>query len=149
MSYSAKTDILEQLDEDILIQLTDDADAGSVDDDAVTRAIANADAVIDGYCGTRYDVPFSTTPDIVRMWSVDIAIYNLYGRRRGAPDDVAKRNGDAIAALKDVANGKFTLAGTTPASDSDFGPEATTSKDDRIFTTGRDSDGTTGSLDNY
>jgi len=66
MAYSAKVDILEQLDEDILIQLTDDANAGVADDDAVTRAIADADSEIDSYCGTRYAIPFSTVPPRVR-----------------------------------------------------------------------------------
>ena len=46
MAYCTQADILEQLDEDILIQLTDDDDLGAVDADMVTRAIADADALI-------------------------------------------------------------------------------------------------------
>ena len=99
MSYSTKNDILEQLDEGVLIQLTDDDDLGGVDDDVVARAIADADALIDSYCGTRYSVPFSTVPDIVRKLSVEIAIFHLYGRRRGAPEDRRKRYDDAVSFL--------------------------------------------------
>ena len=69
MAYSTQTDLLEQITEDELIQLTDDADAGAVDSDAVTRAIVDADAEIDGYCGSRYDLRVPHTRGGVRPWS--------------------------------------------------------------------------------
>ena len=149
MAYCTKADILEQLEEDILIQLTDDDDAGDVDDDKVTRAIADADAEIDSYCGTKYEVPFSPVPVMVRKYSVDIAIYNLYARRRGAPEDRKERYDDAISFLKDVSKGIATLGGDAPSGDDESGPEATTVKSDRVFSRGRDSDSSTGTLDNY
>jgi len=133
MPYALQADILEQLDEDILVQLTDDADAGSVDDDMVTRAIADADAEIDGYCGKRYSVPFSTVPAIIRKFSVDIAIYNLYARRKGAPDDRKDRYSNAVKFLANVAKGLISLGendpDSTPAS---AAPEI--DNEDRIFT---------------
>ena len=149
MAYCTKTDILEQLEEDVLIQLTDDEDAGVVDEGKVTRAIADADAEIDSYCGTKYDVPFSTVPVMIRKMSVDIAIYNLYARRRGAPEDRKERYDDAISFLKDISKGIASLGGDGPSADDDSGPEATTVKSDRVFSRGRNSDSTTGSLDNY
>ena len=131
--YAAQADILEQLDEDILIQLTDDADKGTVDADMVTRAIADADAEIDGYCGKRYSVPFSTVPAIVRKFSVDIAIYNLYARRKGAPDDRKDRYAAAVKFLLNVSKGLISLGendpDSTPASNA---PEI--DNVDRIFT---------------
>lgn len=148
MSYCIKTDILEQLDEDILIQLTDDADAGSVDETVVTRAIADADAEIDSYCGAHYEVPFSVVPTMVRKLSVDISIYNLYARRKRAPEDRENRYKDAIRFLRDVSTGKVSLGSTEP-DDSDGGPEATTKKSDRAFTIGKSSDSSAGTLDNY
>lgn len=148
MAYSAQTDILEQLDEDILIQLTDDVDAGVVDDDAVTRAIADADSEIDSYCGAHYEVPFSDVPAMVRKLSVDISIYNLYARRKGAPEDRKQRYDSAIRFLRDISTGKASLGSTAP-DDSDGGPEATTKKSDRKFSLGRDSDNSSGTLDNY
>ena len=149
MAYCTQADLLEQISEDDLIQLTDDSDAGIVDVSMVTRTIADADAEIDSYCGTKYDVPFSTTPVMVRKVSVDIAIYNLYARRRGAPDDRKERYDDAIAFLKDVSKGIAALGGDAPTAGDDAGPEATTAKSDRVFSRGRDSDSTTGTLDNY
>jgi len=148
VAYSAQTDILEQLDEDILIQLTDDVDAGVVDDDAVTRAIADADSEIDSYCGAHYEVPFSDVPAMVRKLSVDISIYNLYARRKGAPEDRKQRYDSAIRFLRDISTGKASLGSTAP-DDSDGGPEITTKKSDRKFSIGRDSDRSSGTLDNY
>ena len=149
MSYCTQADILEQLDEDVLIQLTDDDDLGAVDSDAVTRAIADADAEIDSYCGTRHTLPFSPVPVMVRKLSVDLAIYNLYARRRGVSEERQKRYDNAIRFLQDVSRGRVTLGADAPAADSDGGPEATTVKSDRTFSIGRTSDNSTGTLDNY
>ena len=133
MPYCTKADILEQMENDVLIQLTDDEDAGVVDDDKVTRAIANADAEIDSYCGTKYTVPFTTVPPIILMVSVDIAIYNLYSRRRGAPESIKERYDDRIAFLKSVSKGEATLGEDDP----DGTPAGTNypeiSSSDRIF----------------
>jgi len=116
MAYCEQADILEQVDEDVLIQLTDDADAGEVDNDKVTRAIADADAEIDGYCGSRYSVPFSTVPDMIRKLSVDISVFNLYARRMGAPEDRKLRYDNAVRYLKDVSKGYASL-GVQPVPD--------------------------------
>jgi len=149
MAYCTQADILEQLDEDVLIQLTDDDDIGAVDADMVTRAIADADALIDSYCGARYDVPLSPVPNIIRKCSVDLAICNLYARRKGVSEDREKRCKAAVGYLKDVSTGKATLGTDTPAADEDDGPQATTVKTDRLFSMGRDSDSSSGTLDNY
>lgn len=149
MSYSEKTDILDQLDEATLVELTDDDGTGTVDTSVVTRSIADADAEIDGYCATRYDVPFSAVPVMIRKISVDIAIYNLYSRRVAVPEERDKRYSNAVKFLRNVSKGLISLGGDAPAVILDGGPEATPPKSDRRFTMGRDSDGSTGSLDNY
>ena len=114
MAYCTKADILDQMDEDMLIQLTDDDDEGAVDDDKVTRAIAKADAEINSYCGNRYSVPFTTVPAMILAASVDIAIYNLYARRRGATDSIKERYDGRVAWLKNVAKGLVTLGEDDP-----------------------------------
>lgn len=149
MSYCAKADILEQLDEDTVIQLTDDNDLGVMDNDVITRAIADSDAEIDGYCGTRHELPFSPVPVMIRKLSVDLAIYNLYARRRGVPEDRQKRYENAIRFLRDVSLGRVSLGADAPAPDADGGPQATTVKSDRVFSTGKSSDSSAGTLDNY
>jgi len=116
MAYCIQDDILRLIDETSLIQLTDDAGAGEIDDDKVTRAIADADAAIDAYCQDRYSVPLSPVPPRVRQLSVDIAVYNLYSRSDLSMPEVRKdRNKEAIRFLEKVAEGKIKLGAATPA----------------------------------
>lgn len=149
MAYCDQDDILDQIDEDELIQLTDDDDTGDVDADIVAKAIADADAEIDGYCAARYTVPFDPVPVIIRKMSVDIAAYNLYARRRGATEGRKERYSNAVRFLRDLSKGMITLGADAPSPATDGGPAASSNKDDRVFTMGRTSDSTIGSLDNY
>lgn len=151
MVYSTQNDILSLIDETSLIQLTEDkANIGAIDTSKVTRAIVDADATINTYCQGRYPVPLSPVPDKIRQISVDIAIYNLYSiSDLGMPDIRKDRNKDAISFLRDVSKGSISLVADTPAEPSDGLPQTTRTKDDRIFSLGKKSDGSAGSLDNY
>lgn len=134
MAYSTKGDILEQLDEAILIQLTDDDDLGVVNDDRVTRAIADADATIDAYCQGRYSIPLDPVPDKMRQVSVDLAIYNLYSRRGDAAPETRKdRHKEAIRFLEKVSEGKISLGASTPSPET-TGNSVEIDQSDRIFT---------------
>ena len=133
MSYCTLADLIERISEAELIQLTDDAGAGVLDDSKVDQALADADAEIDSYAGVRYDTPFTDVPAVIRKTAIDITIYNLFSRRMGAPEAREKRYADAVKFLKSVANGQVSLGASTAASD-DGGPEATTVPADRIFT---------------
>jgi len=132
MAYCTQSEILDQMDEDVLIQLTDDDDAGVVDADVVTQKIADADALIDGYCGARYTVPFDPVPALVLSFSVTIAIYKFYGRRKGAPEDCRTRYEDVIGFLKGVAAGNNSLGKDDPAAgETSF--KLSSNNPDRIF----------------
>lgn len=109
MAYCTLDDLKDQIPENELIQLTDDSGSDSVDMDKIDAAIASADALIDGYCGKHYSVPFSPTPPIIHDFSVIIAIYKLFARRQGAPEDRRTRYKDAVDFLKGVAKGENTL----------------------------------------
>lgn len=151
MGYCTQADIEGQLDRADLIALTDDNGIGSADAAAVARAIADADAEIDSYCGSRYTVPFSPVPVIVRKFSVDMAIYHLFSRRSvlKIPEERQKRYDNAIRFLRDAAKGLITLGADAPAEPGDGLPQATRTKDDRKFTIGKTSNGSAGTLDNY
>ncbi len=149
MSYCDQDDILEQISESELIDLTDDIGAGSVNDAVLARAIADADAEIDSYCGARYTVPFSPTPLMIRRMSVDIAVWRLFTRRGVEAPGRKEQYDNAIRFLKDVAKGLVTIGADAPAPDDDGGPEASTVESDRTFTLGKISDSSTGTLDNY
>jgi phage gp36-like protein len=115
MAYSTLADIEEQLSEAELIGLTDDAAADAVDADVVTRAIADADEEIDGYVGSRVKVPLSPVPGIIRKYSVDIAVYNLYARRHASiPEIREKRYENALKFVGLVARGTVSLGTDDP-----------------------------------
>ncbi|MEW6670224.1 MAG: DUF1320 domain-containing protein [Thermodesulfobacteriota bacterium] len=139
MSYCTQDDILEQIDETALIELTDDDGVGAVDAARVTRAIADADADIDAYCQAHYSVPLSPVPPKVRKLAVDIAIYHLYSRRGDAAPDIRKdRYRDAVRFLEKVAAGDIALGVASPAPESGgaefISPVAGSPPATRIFT---------------
>jgi phage gp36-like protein len=146
MAYCDSDDLALALGADRLLQLASD-DGEELDTDVVAGAVADAEAEIDAYCGARYAVPFSTVPGIIRKRCVDLAVYALYGRAAEIPEDVQRRRDDAVAFLKDVSRGTAGLGASAP--DPDAGPSVSTSKTDRIFTNGRPSSGTSGSLDGW
>jgi len=146
MAYCQQTDLLNEITSDDLTAITDDAGAGQPSAGVITDAIADADAEIDAYLGTRYDVPLTYVPAIVKKWSVTIAIYNLYARRRGAPSDRKERYQNVIRALEQVSKGFLTIGKElTPEPETDS--SISVSASDRVFTTGKN--GTAGTLDNY
>lgn len=133
MAYCTKSDILNQVEEEILIALTDDGELGSVDDDVVVRAIADADSTIDAYCQGRYTVPLSSAPAKIRQISVDISIYNLFSRRDDtAPETRKDRHKEALRFLEKVAEGKIELGSATPAP-STTGNTVEIESSDRVF----------------
>jgi phage gp36-like protein len=114
--YCAQEDLLERISEALLIELSDDGETGQVDASVVARAIADADAEIDGYVGTRHQVPLSPVPALIRKVSVELAIYHLYSRRMGAPEEWRQRYQDNVRLLRDVAAGKVSLGADDPSS---------------------------------
>ncbi|MBA3027444.1 MAG: DUF1320 domain-containing protein [Desulfobacterium sp.] len=150
MPYCTQDDILLQLDEETLILLTDDDAIGAVDDAIVTRCIADADEEIDSALAVRYTLPFADTPALVRKLSVDLAICNLYGRRLAVmPEERKARCGQARDMLDKFARGLRSLDVPEPDSKAGSGAVVSTKKSDRIFSRGRASEGSSGSLDNY
>ncbi len=114
MAYCDKADLLEQLDERELVQLTDDDGLGVVDPGVIESAITDAGGEIDGYLGGRYPVPLDPVPAIIRKLAVDIAIYNLHARRLGPPEHREARYRNAIRFLEKVASGRIGLGASDP-----------------------------------
>jgi len=133
MAYCTRADIEEQLSNDELVELTDDEGFGQVDSAVIDRAIADADAEIDAWCGGRYTVPFAAAPAMVRRASVELAIYNLFSRRLDSvPETRKERRRDIIAFLKAVASGTVTLGPDATLANEAGGVE--TEYTDRAFT---------------
>lgn len=116
MPYCTQSDLLNQLTQAELVQLTDDAGTGSVDTAKVDAALAAASATIDAYAGARYTLPLQTS-EKVKQLCVDLAIYELEKRRRRLREATIAARDAALAFLRDLAGGRAVLdqpAGAQP-----------------------------------
>ncbi|MFH2012514.1 MAG: DUF1320 domain-containing protein [Pseudomonadota bacterium] len=149
MSYSTQDDIKKQLPEADLINLSDDDTDGVADAGVVDEAIADADAEIDSYLSGRYTLPFSPVPERIKQLSVDIAIWNLYSRKTVLDEVREKRYNSAISFLKMAVKGEVSLGETPEPAGGEQQIKTDRTAEDRTFTIGKKSTGSTGSLDNY
>jgi phage gp36-like protein len=109
MAYVTLTQLKDRFGEQMLIALTDrGADAlGVVDEDVVDRAIAEAEALIDGYLARRYALPLSVAQPMLVGVAGALVIYGLHIYE--APEKVAKDYNDAIKTLTAISQGTITL----------------------------------------
>lgn len=136
MAYSTIDDLKKLLPKEAIIQLTDDEDTGDMNTTRINEAIAQADAEIDAYCGRLYTIPFSPVPDLVRKFSVDMAIYHLFSRRIEEMPEIRKeRYQNAIRQLENISKGTMSL-GEQPEPEQPAGGSVMTNKtyEDRVFT---------------
>lgn len=117
MPYTTLEDLIDRYSEGLLIQLTDRADVatGAIDEDAVADAIADADAVINGYVGARYKLPMAEVPPLLADVAKAISVYKLHSFEPSRKIEADYR--DALATLKEISKGTITLdvAGVVPA----------------------------------
>lgn len=108
MPYCTQDDLLNQLTEAEMIQLTDDAGAGSVDSNKVDSALNGASATIDAYAGARYSLPLQPS-EKVKQLCVDLAVYELEKRRRRIREATLAARDAALSFLRDLALGRAVL----------------------------------------
>lgn len=132
MAYGVRANIAPgRLDEETLVQLTDDHDVGIVNEVNYTKARSDADAEIDIYCD-HYDLPFSPVPVIIAKLSDDITVYNLYRRRLGAPENIERDYNNAIKLLTNISKGTVSLGADAP-DEVASGDAVAVSSSDRVF----------------
>jgi phage gp36-like protein len=117
MSYCTLQNLTDRYGERLLVEISDRGESASdtIDEALISRAIADADALIDGYLAARYKLPLSTTPAIVTDLSQAIAIYKA--QARVADEKIAEDYRTALKTLRDIANGlvKLDVDGVEPA----------------------------------
>jgi phage gp36-like protein len=115
MTYCTKQDLIDRFGEKELTQLTDrtNTPASVIDDAVVSRAIADADALIDGYVGKAYSLPLAEVPPTLVKLSADIARYFLHSRGVEKDSPVQRAYDQAIGFLRDVSKGLVKLVEET------------------------------------
>ena len=113
MPYCTKQDLIDRFGEAEMIQLTDRAATGEIDDAVLDQAIEDAGGEIDGYLASGgYATPLSPVPRIVTAKACDMARHALYDDH--AAEQVRKRYEDAIRFLRAVADGTVKLGVSAP-----------------------------------
>ncbi len=109
MPYATQADLDQRFGAAELIRLTDRATprTGQIDAAVVARAIADAEAEINGYLQGRYALPLASVPAVLVRVTSDIARYYLYDD--AATDQVRDRYKDSVALLKGIADGRVSL----------------------------------------
>jgi phage gp36-like protein len=94
-----------------LIDLTDDANTGSMNEAIVTQYISDASELIDDYLRGRYDLPFAPAPGLLLRICRSITLYNLYSRRirLNPPEAITEGNKRAFQLLDKIQNGTIVL----------------------------------------
>lgn len=134
--YCTSEDIAKHLPEVELIQLTDDANAGEIDEAMVTEAVETGDSIINGYLATRdVTLPLNPVPKLINTISIDLAIWALHNRRfsQKLPENVTERYQNAIKLLQQIQSGKLNWGSSEaqPALPAEYRTDARTT--DRIF----------------
>jgi phage gp36-like protein len=134
MAYSSQAQLETRYGAQLLAEISDrdDVPGGVVDAALIARAIADADALIDGYLAPRYGLPLAATPALVTDLSLRIAVY--YAHTNVASEKITKDYEAALRQLRDIAAGtlKLNIAGVEPAGGSSN--EVLTNEPERTFT---------------
>lgn len=110
MIYCQLSDIRNMVLDDVLMRITGGESENVIDTDVVNEAIASAGNMINAYCESRYELPFSPVPSLITYISVVIAIHSLFSRKlEKAPGLYEERYLDARNMLTGISAGSITL----------------------------------------
>ena len=139
MPYATLDDLVARFGAEEIEQLTDREGRREIEGVPVDAALADADALIESYLASRYAVPVSPVPVLVRRLACDVARFFLHGN--AATEAVRTAYADAVKMLEGLAAGSPVLPGATPAP-TGANPAADTgrvvySAPDRVFAHGK------------
>lgn len=134
MPYVTLAQLIERYGEPALIAVTDRGEfaTGVVNEAAIDRAIADADALIDGYLVRKYALPLAEAQPLLVKVAGSLVFYDLHTFQ---PDEkIVNDQKLAIATLRDIASGAvaLTVAGLEPQNNAGSGARITDR--DRLLT---------------
>jgi phage gp36-like protein len=116
MIYVTRQEIERRFGVTTLVQLTDDAGTGLVNEAVLSAAVDDAEAEVHAELAGRYVTPVAVAglPEaaaILRALVLDLLEMRLHARRPEVPDDVTKRHALVRARLADLGAGRAMLPG--------------------------------------
>lgn len=114
MSYCTKSDILARFDESELINLTDTAGMGEINNDVLQKAIDDATDEINSYLFGIYELPMVSPPSDLVQKACDITRFYLYSNRGiiESGSQVERNFARVLEYLKQVSKGALKLNAT-------------------------------------
>lgn len=111
MTYCTIEQLTDRFGARMLQQLSDRGDFApetpAIDADLFARAVADADAAIDGALLGRYTLPVASVPRLLTDLSIAISIYKAHGQT--VPDKIRDDYRDAMKTLAQISEGKVRL----------------------------------------
>lgn len=107
MGYCTVQDLVDRYGQAEMAAITDRSAGVSLDSAVAQRAVDDASSEMDSYLASRYRLPLTAAPVVLKVVCADIARFILY---KDQPlEEVRKRAEDARTWLKDLAKGYASL----------------------------------------
>ena len=122
-NYCTQQDMIDRFGNDTVVELTDRAipPTNTIDTTVLDRAIEDATSFINGFLQSRYTLPLSSIPSVIKRLAVDITRYYLHDEH--VPEHVDNKFKSAEKTLKSVSKGEVNLGidtlGVKPSSKND------------------------------
>ena len=111
MAYTTKQELIDRYGQREILQASDKANSGDINDvavdEAINEAIADAENEIDSYLAAQYSLPLTVTVPVLVLVASDIARYRLH--EKDATDEVAERYASQKQFLVRLAKGGAIL----------------------------------------
>lgn len=107
--YCTNQDIVDDLTEKVVAQLSNDEEPNIVNEEIVGKYISESSQLIEGYLRGRYKLPLANEQAILKKICVDLVKYELYKRRGKVFDNIQNLYKDGIATLEKIQKGMITL----------------------------------------
>jgi len=110
MNYCDTGDLTEQYGYELIVRLTDKVSkpASTIDAIVANRAIADASAEIDLYLHSRYKLPLTETPAIIKRLACTLAFANLHAKEK-ADHPAHERAKEARSTLRGIASSALSI----------------------------------------
>lgn len=112
MTYCELPDLLAIIPEKELKNLTNDspATADKINEYTVGVCMNFADELINAYVRSKYSLPFSYVPVLIKQLAADITAYRVYSRRpKDVPEHIKDNYDKALAILAKIQSGEIIL----------------------------------------
>lgn len=113
MAYATQQEMIDRFGQREIIQLTDKSTppTGSINSTVLGKAIADAEATINGYVASRYSLPLAEVPQQLIRIACDLTRFFL---DKEPSKEVQDRYDYALAWLRDVSAGRVSLGVVSP-----------------------------------